>query len=375
MVVYCSMFFYVFIIGYAGKYFAKKHDIKSKYDNKTMLFFAVAVLILPVFFIGLRTNYVDTKAYISWFDGIPTSFSEVFSSCFESKGPGWTIYQWIIKFFITENANAFLMITAIIQAGALLKFNYKYSSDYAYSMLLFFLSMDFADYMMNGIRQFLALSLILYFADYIFDKKYVKFLVVVLIAYFIHTSAIIWAAAVFIIQGKPWNKKVIICVVLAVLAILFVDQFTNLLDEGLENTEYAGYSQQFSEDDGSNPMRTLIFAVPVLIAFWKRKRIAEADNKALDIMINISVIAFAISLVANFTSGILIGRMPIYFGIFNYALFPLLFDNAFDKKDGLIMKVLCAVGYMCYAVYYMLNTWGSKGMPYISDILGINTWK
>lgn len=375
MVVYCSMFLYVFIIGYTGKMFTKGRNLKTKYDNGTTLFFAVAMLILPVIFIGLRTNYIDTRLYMTLFDDSTTSFSRLFDSLAEDKGPAWSIYQWIIKRFITKNASAFLMITAIIQAGALLKFYYKYSSDFVYSMLLFFLSMDFADWMMNGIRQFLALSLILYFADYIFEKKYLKFLAVVLIAYFIHNTAIIWAVGIFIVQGKPWNSRVIICVCLAVLAILFVDQFTDLLDNALENTSYAGSTEQFSEDDGSNPMRTLIFAVPVFIAFWKRKRIADANNNNLNIMINISVIAFALSLIANFTSGILIGRLPIYFGIFNYALFPVLFDNAFDKKDKSILKVLCVIGYVCYAVYYMLNMWGSKGMPYISDVLGINTWK
>lgn len=374
MVVYWSIFVYVFVVGYVGKAFVKNNKIKSKYDNGTTLFFAVAVLILPVFFIGLRTNYVDTKAYISGFNEISKNFSDVYGSLSGSKNPGWLIYEWIIKFFFTENANAFLMITAIIQAGALLKFYYKYSSDYVYSVLLFFLSMNFAMGMMNGIRQFLAISLILYFSDYIFDRKYLKFLIVVLIAYFIHSTAIIWAVGIFVIQGKPWNTKVIICIVLSVFAILFVDQFTNLLDEGLEATNYSGYTQQFSSDDGSNPMHTAIYAVPVLIAFWKRKRIEEFDNKNLNIMINISVLTFAISLVANFTSGILIGRMPIYFGVFNYALLPLLFDKAFDKKDGSIMKVLCVAGYVCYALYYMNNSWGSKGMPYISDILGINTW-
>lgn len=374
MVVYWSMFFYVFIIGYIGKAFVKNKNIKNKYNNGTTLFFAVAILILPVLFIGLRTNYVDTKAYISWFNGIPTNFSEAFSEALKTKGPVWTIYQWIIKFFITKNANVFLMITAIIQAGTLLKLYYKYSSDYTYSVLLFFLSMDFADWMMNGIRQFLALSLILYFADYIFDKKYLKFFAVALIAFFIHTSAIIWIIGIFIVQGKPWNKRVIICVFLAVLAIVFLDLFTSILDQGIEGSEYSGYTQQFDNDDGSNPIRTLIFAMPVAIAFWKRKHIEELDNKNLNIMINMSVLTVAISLIANFTSGILIGRMPIYFGVFNYALLPLLFDNAFDKKDGSIIKFLCVAGYVCYALYYMNNAWGSKGMPYISTILGINTW-
>lgn len=374
MVVYYTMFLYIFVIGVLGNSYVKKNNIKNKYDNGTNMFFAVLLLILPVVLIGLRTNYIDTKGYIAGFEQLPVGFSSVISGLEGSKGPGWLIYQWIVKVFITKNPNVFLLITAIIQAGALLKFYYKYSSDYRYSMLLFFLSMSFASSMMNGIRQYMAVSLILYFADYIFNKKYLKFLVVVLIAYFIHNSAIVWAAAVFIVQGKPWNKKVLICIGLAVAAIMFLDQFTSFLDEGLADTNYAGYTQQFSSDDGSSPVHTLIYSIPIVIALWKRKQIAELNNRNIDILINISVLAFAISLVANFTSGILIGRMPIYFSVFSYALFPLMFDNVFNEKDQRILKTLCGFGYLCYAIYYMNNTWGVRGMPYISDVLGIDTW-
>ena len=374
MVVYYTMFLYIFVIGVLGNSYVKKNKIKSKYDNGTNMFFAVLLLILPVVLIGLRTNYIDTKGYIAGFEQLPLEWSSVTDSFEDSKGPGWLVYQWIIKFFITKNPNIFLLITAAIQAGALLKFYYKYSSDYRYSMLLFFLSMSVASSMMNGIRQYTAVSLILYFADYIFDKKYLKFLVVVLIAYSIHNSAVVWAVAIFIVQGKPWNKKVLICIALAVVAIMFLDQFTSFLDEGLADTNYAGYTQQFSEDDGSNPVHTLIYSVPIVIAFWKRKQIAALNNRTIDILINISILAFALSLVANFTSGILIGRMPIYFSVFSYALFPLMFDNVFNEKDRRMLKTLCGFGYLCYAIYYMYNAWGNMGMPYISDVLGINTW-
>ncbi|MBR3988293.1 MAG: EpsG family protein [Clostridia bacterium] len=374
MIVYYTMFLYIYVIGVLGNSYVKKYGTKRKYNNGTNMLFAVLILVLPVIFIGLRTNYVDTKGYIAGFESLPLEFSSITAKFENSRGPGWLVYQWIIKAFITKNPNTFLLVTAIIQAGALMKFYYKYSSDYMYSMLLFFLSMTFASSMMNGIRQYMAVTLILYFADYIFDKKYLKFLVVVLLAYSIHNSAIIWAVAVFIVQGKPWNKKVLICIALAVAAIMFLDRFTSFLEEGLSDTNYAGYTQQFTSDNGSNPIHTLIYAVPIVIAFWKRNQIAELNNRTIDILINVSILAFALSLVANFTSGILIGRMPVYFSVFSYALFPLMFDNVFNEKDKRIFKVLCGFGYLCYAIYYMYNAWGDMGMPYISDVLGIDTW-
>lgn len=374
MIVYTSMFVYIFLIGYIGKAFINSKGIKTKYQNGVTMFLAVLVLAMPVFFIGMRTNYVDTKSYIEGFEALATDWGTIADSLSDSKGAGWIIYEWIIKCFITKDANVFLMITAIIQAGALLKLYYKYSIDYVYSILIFFLSCAFVN-MMNGIRQFLAVALILYFVDWIFEKKYLKFILVVLVAISIHMSAIIWLPAVFLVQGKPWNRKTVLSSILILFAILFLDKFTNLLEDTLSSTAYSGYTAQFASDDGSSIMHTLIAAVPVLIAFIGRPAIADKNDCKANIMVNISLLGLMVNLLANFTSGILIGRMPIYFTLFNYALLPWLFENVFRAESKKLMRVFCIIGYGAYALYYMLNSWGSLGMPYISDILGINTWK
>lgn len=365
MIIYVSMVLYILCIGYIGKTFSIKRGVIQKYNNGTTCFFAVLVLTLPVFLIGMRTDFIDTWAYLYEFKNLPTNWVELSSDFEDSKGVGWLIYEWIIKRFITQNPNTFLMITAIIQAGAILKLYFKYSNDYPFSVLLFFLSCSFTN-MMNGIRQFLAVALLLYFADWIFQKKYLKFLVVVLLAYTIHVSAIIWLPIMFVVHGKPFNKKTMLFSVLVVLAVFSVDSFTNLLEDSLEGTAYDGYTSQFASDDGSSIMHTIIAAVPVVLAYVCKDKIAEINDTKINIMINISVVCTMVSLLANFTSGILIGRMPIYFTVFNYALLPWLF-NAFDKKTEKIIRTLCALGYGAFFVYYMYST----GMAYASSVLGI----
>ena len=119
----------------------------------------------------------------------------------------------------------------------------------------------------------------------------------------------------------------------------------------------------------------MIAMIPLVVAYWGKGIIYKISNVKANIMINISLFGVMISLFANFTSGILIGRMPIYFTVFNYALLPWLFENVFHLRSKRWVTVLCLVGYIAYAAYYMKASWGSRGMPYISDILGINTWR
>lgn len=364
MAVYLGMFLYVFIVGYAGKNISKRS--KKDYTSGVSVFIAILTLALPVILIGLRTKFVDTTAYINWFNELEPGFENL-SKVFENdKGPLWVLYEWIIKTFITKDAYCFLFITATIQAAAVLQFCYRHSIDYVYSVLLFFLSMNFT-YMMNGIRQFMAICLILFFSKWIFEKKYLKFVIIVIIAFYIHNSAFIWILALLVIYGKPWNKKMLLFSFLILLSVTFLDTFTNFLESGLSGTAYSGYTEQFDADDGQSIFHTLISAVPVVIAFWKRKEIEAQNDDKLNILINISIFSLMLNVLATFTSGILIGRMPTYFSLFVYILYPLMFEKAFNEYDRMIIKPLCVGGYIFYALYYLVTV----GLRYISSILNI----
>ena len=53
-----------------------------------------------------------------------------------------------------------------------------------------------------------------------------------------------------------------------------------------------------------------------------------------------------------FTSGI-VGRIPIYFQIFNYLLLPWLLRYSFDGEMRKIMILACIVGFLMYYCYDM----------------------
>lgn len=367
MLVYCSMFLYIGIFGYITQFYYQQSSKPRKYDSKVPLTMAIILLALPVYFIGMRSGFGDTYAYISHFQNLTTDFSEIWAAREETKGFGYELYLFFIKRFISTDVNVYLMITASIQACGILKIYYKYSTNFTYSLMLFFLSMAFL-YMMNGMRQFMAACIVFLFSDFLFNKKTIKFILVVLLATTVHSSAIIWIPIYFVVQGKPWNLKVLIAIIAIVVVIFALDNFTDLLSESLEGTDYDGYTDQFAKDDGSSMSHTLIALIPVALAFWKRKEIEEKDNKTAFILVNCAVIEVLINVVANFTSGILIGRLPIYFKPLGFILLPWMFDNVMDEKDRRMMRTLCMLGYILFALYYMYTT----GITYYSSPLGLN---
>lgn len=367
MLLYCSMFLYIGVFGYITQFYYQQSSKQRKYESKVPLIMGIVLLALPVFFIGMRTNFGDTYAYISHFKELTTDFSELWAAREETKGFGYELYLFFIKKYISTDPNVYLMITATIQACGILKIYYKYSTNFTYSLLLFFLSMAFL-YMMNGMRQFMAACIIFLFSDYLFNKKTVRFLLVVLLAYTVHVSAIIWIPIYFVVQGKPWNLKVMCAIIAIVVAILALDSFTDLLSDSLEGTDYDGYTNQFSQDDGSSLAHTLVALVPVALAFWKRKEIEEKNNQTAFILVNCAVVEVLINVMANFTSGILIGRLPIFFKPFGFILLPWMFDNVIDEKDRRMIRTVCMIGYILFAVYYMYST----GITYYSKPLGLD---
>lgn len=356
MIIYFTIFTYVLFFGYLGKRTADMNiNIREKkYSNNVNFVYAILIIILPLLLISYGYPNSDKYAYFTYFENLDINDNTFFDDVWESKGPLWLVIQWFIKKYITSSADSFLLIITFFQMFSICKFYYKYSSDYPNSILLFFLSMSFYN-MMNGIRQFSALCLIILFCDWLFKKKYVPFLFIVILAYYIHSSAIVWAFAILIIYGEPFNKRMIASALIVALAILFLDQFTSLLENSLSDTLYAGYTNQFNEDDGGNIINTIIYFIPVLLSFIKRKQILAISNSIVNISINCTIIAFLFSVLSLFTSGILIGRLPMYFSLFSFILYPWLFKEVYNDDNTMMIKYLCYIGYTAFAIYYVFS--------------------
>lgn len=69
-------------------------------------------------------------------------------------------------------------------------------------------------------------------------KKYIRCILVILLASTIHQTALIMLPIIFIVQGKPWNKKTIATSGIALVALVASTQFTDFLNVAMEDTVY-----------------------------------------------------------------------------------------------------------------------------------------
>ena len=316
----------------------------------------VFFLIVPLIIIAAQRGYfADTSAYINGFYRIPDSLTDLGTYMQTvQKDELFSLVSALIKIFITKNHEVYLRILAAFQMLVLAKIFRRYSTDFFMSMFLFVASTDYLSWMFNGLRQFTAVCIVLLGFYFILTKKYLFAILIILFASFFHGSALLVIPFVFIVQGKAWNKKTLFFLFGVIIAVSFVDQFTDMLDTFLSDTQYQNVVSDWTQgqDDGTNILRVLVYSVPALISLYGKKTIDKTDNKLINICTNMSIASAGIYVVSMFTSGIYIGRLPIYFSLFSYILLPWEIKNIFNLDFQKILKFLL---YSLYCLFFILQ--------------------
>ena len=237
----------------------RKEIIYNRYQYRVTPLVAFVSFLPVIIMSGLReVTFGDTGGYVQLFSRVPRSMSGIINYLPSvSKDKGFTILTGLIKILVGNNQVIYLMILALIQGLCLIYVYRKFSENYFLSVFLFVVSTDYISWMQNGIRQFTAVTLIFLATELLLEKKYFLMTAVILIASTIHASALLMIPIMFIIQGKAWNPKTILFLIGALLAIVYVDQFTNILDTLLLDTQYTNVVSDWQSwnDDGTNPIR------------------------------------------------------------------------------------------------------------------------
>ncbi|MBQ7385161.1 MAG: EpsG family protein [Ruminococcus sp.] len=367
MIIYWSMLLWVpFVyVMYSANRKSKKAlenvNTESAQNELFPLSYAILIFAYFTFWIGMRKYIADTGQYISNFNAIPTVFSEAWAEInWEGKDPGWEIFNALFKCYISQDYTWWLMTIAIISMVCILIPLRKYSCDFFFSSFIFIALTTFT-WAMNGMRQFVCVAVLFACSHLIKDGKFFKFVVLVLLLSTIHYTCLLMIPVYFVARSKPWQIKMFFFIIAIALVCIFAEPiFAGLEDTVLSNTAYAGATAQFAEDDGVNPLRALFYAVFPVLAYIRRKSLEEyyESNPMLPIAVNMSLISAMLYVVGIFTSGILIGRLPIYCSVYNMILIPYIINYGFNDKDrpfvrlGIIAMMMVMFWMECPSAYH-----------------------
>ena len=231
----------------------------------------------------------------------------------------------------------------------------KYSEDYWFSIFLFVASTDYLSWTFNGIRQFTAVVIVYAATPFILKKKYIPSILLVLLASTMHQSALLMIPIVLMIQGKAWNKKTVFCIFASLAVLLFIDQFTNIMDSMLTETQYknvVGDYQLTMMDQSTSCFR--VFYSGNFIIDWIKQIRAENDP-IINIAAGAGAAACGLYIISAVTSGLFLGRLPIYVSVWSQCiLLPWEIKHIFTERSARLMKTIAVICY-CFFFYYQMH--------------------
>lgn len=312
----------------------------------------VLIIIIPMIIVAaMRKDTIgDTYAYMVSFRNTTASFSaipEIFAE--NGKDKGFSVFNILIKMVVGDHYQIYFGIIAAICLFCVAYVYRKYSCNFAMSMFLFLASSDYIQWTHNGMRQFIAVCIIFAATDLLLKKRYVPYILIVLLASTIHATALLMVPICFIVQGRGWNIRSVLFTIAVLIAINFSGALSDFIVDFMTDTQYSSEVNQFLATDGTNILRVVVFAVPPILALVFRRYLNASQYPILDLSVNMSIISMGAYIISAVTSGIFVGRIPIYFSLYNYILLPWLVENVFEKRS---QKLVYAVIIACYMYFY-----------------------
>ena len=335
--------------------------------NKNVMIISFILIGYITFWAAVRNGVADTSTYIYGYETINSNVNilEVFRG--EDKAPLFTVYQIVLK-RLGFDYHFYLASIAVISGVCIAYGIGAYTDDLFFSAFIFVASTNYT-WMFNGIRQFLVVSIIFASTRLIVEKKLFKFLILVFILYFIHNSCIIMIPIYFILNFKPWSGKITVCILVTMAVVLFFPQlFIELLDLSME-----GYNitEQLKEDDGVNVLRVFVAAVPAILAFNYKNEIKRYNDRYLNLWVNASVITVCLYAVGVISSGIFVGRLPIYTEIYNVLLLPFILKRIIPQESKVLLYIACVGFYILFFYLMMKNAYYTTDLFASMNLKGV----
>ncbi len=291
---------------------------------------------------GLR-YYVggDFDAYYWHYPKYAETLSERFSTWDE---PGISIIAKLVSFF-TDDGAAFIFATAAITI-VIFVFTLAKNTDDLFFVLMLYIFTTCWSGCFNAVRQYLAAAVIFAGHRLIYDRKFIKYCIVVFIASAFHITSLIMLPMYFLITKKLDIKKIVFIMASGIALIYSYDFLFGLV--GILKDSDVGFADNQYAQNHINPLRVLISLAPILLYFFlilQKKTFSGEENFYMGF-----IFVYAALTIATKNSAYL-NRANIYFIPF-ISLSLLHLINKFDKNQQLIIK---AVVLFLYAAVWLLT--------------------
>lgn len=329
-------------------YLSQKESMKYQYSDgrKHWDIYLILLIVFLILFAGLRTSYNDTQNYIQGYMNSDNIYQ--FLSNKENldllHNPLFYGFQALIR-TRTTNANVFLMLCAIIVNVLNVRF-IKRNVDVDNFALSMFLYVTLGTLLVSiaAQKQILAMSVLTLAIPHLFDKRYIRYFIIVFIAGLIHTYA--WLFFFLpLLKAKPWSFQTFL-----LLGITFVvmTSFQGVLKTMLEVADGVGKNVSAEEVFDGNKMsifRVLVYSVVPLTALIFKNRLSMAYDEKTQVFMQMSIMSLVFMLMGTMDGANMFGRMANYFEFGYICALPWLIKQLFNKQSITLVVFLLSISF------------------------------
>lgn len=315
-------------------------ELNKKYPFR---FFTFAILFL---FMALRYDYGND--YMTYFNN---------HTLMNAGLSAWGANDFLFRVLNIAIPNFFVLIALIslfylIVVWYLIKNNLKVNQ-YWFAVLLLLINPYLFLIHLSALRQTLAICLFVFAVNYAVKRKLIPYVICILLAAGMHSSAIILIPLYFFLTEKPFNKKYVFGTMFVLGLLLFTPLFdivANKLLDYLPNHYRYYYNQGLQ-----NSLRaTLISSFYLFLIVFN---LGKLKGKEI-IYGKLSLISTILSLLAIKVS--MITRVGMYFDLFLIITIPHIFSRI-EKKifRQILFIVLIGIYLLRYYSFFTTPLWES----------------
>lgn len=327
MLIYLIIIFFILI-------FMKKINK----GNKIIEFLTLSLLILVC---GLRYNVgTDYNLYVEMFHNI------------DVIGRTELVVRTIIKInqFIFRYREQFFFLSMSILTIMFYYLGIKNISKKKGNSLFLFVALGYYAVMFNGIRQALAMAICFFATRYINERKFLKYVIIILLATFCHTTALIMIPMYFLNKIRVNKKTSLILTVIFSSSYILYDIVLKVVTTYIPRyAPYATKTYMTYSEAGTGTYVIAIFHIIIALLLILNKEKMIEENKENNTYFNLYLLSI-IFYTMGFANTVVV-RLAYYFSIYLIILLIDLFKIMFKEKND---KVYICIN-LFFILYYMIH--------------------
>ncbi|MBQ9530753.1 MAG: EpsG family protein [Eubacterium sp.] len=338
-----SVFIFAYLSQISDRALVLEGESKKVKHSAASQFWFLLIVLMMILISGFRYQVgADFGAYYKMYE----EFADIFVDHLKQyKEPGFYFICWIVT-RIGGNGTTVLMICAVLTVCLSIYPLYRRTSEVLlFALLYVFLGCWHEG--LNAVRQCLAMAVLCLGFDSLKERKFFKYLIIVLLAGAFHRSALLMIAAYFLVNWNI-NFKNTVILFAASTALLFSFDSVFGFSESLLETDYSLEYNYISTN--VNILRILVAVAPAvffLIVFSKRGFDEEQRFNMNLVLMNAAIMVAA-------SNSTYLARMGIYTAPFVAVAFPELLKDIEFKNRRLITSVIVLL-YFAFWWYDIYN--------------------